>query len=128
MLSKPIPMVTARNLVFFLTSACASCLGHAQPVSDTAICGGMTAIVATWTCGESAKSSLCTLWGVDVTGTGRWNDKSLFVVEGPKSVARVSYEEACQDGRCSRPEYSVCSTPVAHAKQTRLEVLLRPDF
>ncbi|WP_150627898.1 hypothetical protein [Pandoraea captiosa] len=85
----------------------------------------MTAIVATWTCGGAAGDALCTLWGVDVAGAGQWTDKSRFVIEGPESVVPATYEEACKGGRCSSPEYSVCSIPVTRSGQTPIAVLLR---
>jgi hypothetical protein len=113
-----------RRLLTCFAIACISGAAQAGPDDDTAICGGQTAIVATWACGAVDTGELCTLWGVDTTHSGRWTDKSLFVVEGPKSAKRVAYAEACRDNRCSRPQYSVCSTPVSRGTPTPLETLL----
>lgn len=99
---------------------------HAAPKDDQAICGRGPAIVTTWQCGSEDSTGYCTLWGVDVSGSGRWGEQSIFVIEGPESVDRVGYDVACKDGRCARPWYSVCSTPVTHSRPTRLEALLRP--
>lgn len=69
--------------------------------------------MATWQCSDLDGEAFCTLWGVDVARVGRWGKQSVFVIDGPKSVERVGFEDACRGGRCSRPEYSVCSIPVS---------------
>lgn len=101
-----------RAMLIFLGVACVSTIGHAGPSTDEAICGGASAIVATWPC-DSSGDGYCTLWGVDSAHSGRWEEQSIFVVEGAKSVDRLAFKDACSNGRCSRPEYSVCSTPVS---------------
>lgn len=114
-----------RRLLIFFAMACVSGATQAQLENDSAICGGQTAIVAIWPCGNVDSGEICTLWGVDTERSGRWTDKSRFVIESPKSVKQVSYAQACRDGRCSRPEYAVCSLPVSYGKPTKLEALLR---
>jgi hypothetical protein len=100
----------------------ASTVAHARPPLDRAICGGGGAIVSTWRCGDSGSDEYCTLWGVDVARSGQWGQQSLFAIERPHGVERVEFDEACRDGRCSRPEYAVCSIPVSESVD---EALLR---
>lgn len=114
-----------RQLLTFFAIACVFGSAKAGPDGDSAICGGQTAIVASWACGDVDSGGLCTLWGVDTMRSGQWTDKSLFVIEGPKFAKRVAYAEACRDDRCSRPQYSVCSMPVEGGPPTTLEALLR---
>ncbi|VVE40903.1 hypothetical protein PPN31114_04146 [Pandoraea pneumonica] len=87
--------------------------GATQAYAAGGICNGRTAIITAWRCTENGQTGTCLLWGSDRAKAGAWTDKSAYVIEGPDLTARrVTYQEACQNGRCSRPELAGCSQPV----------------
>lgn len=109
-----------------LSFCLAAALANGAVAAD-ALCGGSSAILTSWRCGQGV-DGLCYLWGVDTAGAGRWGRDSVFAVEGPgETVRRVAFDEACERGRCSRPELAICAAPVSHGNgaSSKLQSLLR---
>lgn len=112
-----------RSTLTYLALPAAVLFSNISPAASAEpICNGHSAILAAWNCGDGSTGT-CYLWGVDKTRAGKWGKESRFVIEDSVGHARlVDFLDACKNGRCSRAEMAVCSTPVARGERSPSEL------